>query len=363
MRVLVVLTQPPLPEGGAPGKVAIGLLRGLAAHGLDVQAVAAGTSFTGEPPAGLPVEVVPVPPLSPWRARLGRLNRPRAELAGGAFQARVRELARDADVVHLEQPETVWCVEGLAAPAVLHLHYLARLDRPLGPPWRRQFRDVLDATRVERRAMHRLRYLLASSPVVAERLRSGSRAEVAVAPLALDPALYAAAPLDAPQAGLIGTAAWPPTAEAMRTLSEEVWPQIARIAPAARLLIAGRGAERLELRAEVLGEIPSAAEFFQRISVLVFPLRRGSGMKVKVLEAMASGVPVVTTPAGAEGVDPSEGVLVNSDPKALAAAAADLLTDESARRQRGAAARADFERRYAPAPATEPVVELYGRMR
>ena len=71
MRALVVLTQPPLPEGGAPGKVAIGLLRGLAAHGVDVQAVAAGTAFTGDPPADLPVQVVPVPPLSPWRARLG----------------------------------------------------------------------------------------------------------------------------------------------------------------------------------------------------------------------------------------------------------------------------------------------------
>src|SRR5436190_22986509 len=150
MRVLVVLTQPPLPEGGAPGKVALGLLRGLAAHGVDVQAVAAGTAFTGEPPADVSVEVVPVAPFSPWRSRLGRLTRPRAELAGGAFEARVRVLACDADVVHLEQPETVWLASGLTAPAVLHLHYLARLDRPPGAPWRRQFREVLDATRVER---------------------------------------------------------------------------------------------------------------------------------------------------------------------------------------------------------------------
>ena len=41
MRVLVVLSHPPLPEGGAPGKVALGLLRGLVAHGLDVRALAA----------------------------------------------------------------------------------------------------------------------------------------------------------------------------------------------------------------------------------------------------------------------------------------------------------------------------------
>src|SRR4029079_4601461 len=41
VRVLVVLSQPPRPEGGAPGKVAIGLIRGLVGHGLDVRAVAA----------------------------------------------------------------------------------------------------------------------------------------------------------------------------------------------------------------------------------------------------------------------------------------------------------------------------------
>lgn len=351
MRALVVLTQPPLPEGGAPGKVAIGLLRGLAAHGVDVQAVAAGTAFPGEPPADLPVEVVPVPPLSPWRARLGRITRPRAELAGGELEARVRELARHADVVHLEQPETVWLANGLTAPAVLHVHYLARLDRPLGAPWRRQFREVLDATRVERRAM-RVRCLLASSPVVADELRSRSGAEVTLAPLSLDPGLYKPAPLDAPRAGLIGTADWPPTADAMRALAEDVWPRVLKLAPDAELVVAGRG----------VVEVPSAAEFFQRISVLVFPLRRGSGMKVKVLEAMASGVPVATTPAGSEGIAPSDGVVVQTEPAGLAAAVAELLRDVAARKQRGAVARADFDRRYAPLPATEPVVDLYCRI-
>jgi glycosyltransferase involved in cell wall biosynthesis len=359
MRALVVLTQPPLPEGGAPGKVAIGLLRGLAAHGLDVQAVAAGTAFAGEPPADLPVEVVQVAPLSPWHARLGRITRPRAELAGGAFEARVLELAGDADVVHLEQPETVWLAQGLSVPVVLHLHYLARLDRPLGAPWRRQFREVLDATRVERRALRRLRYLLASSPVVADELRSRSRAKVTLAALSLDLSLYSAAPLDAPRAGLIGTADWPPTADAMRALAEDVWPRIQKLVPGAELRVAGRGSDRLGL----MGEVPSAIDFFQQLAVLVFPLRRGSGMKVKVLEAMASGVPVVTTPAGAEGIDASDGVVVRTEPDALAAAAAELLSDDEARKQRGAAARTDFQRRYAPKPATENVVALYERMR
>jgi glycosyltransferase involved in cell wall biosynthesis len=370
VRALVVLTQPPLPEGGAPGKVAIGLLRGLQAHGVEVRAIAARQHFAvaGEIPPDLPVEVVPVAPLSPWRARLRRVRRPRGELDAGAFAARVREAAQEVDVVHLDQTETVWCGAGLTTPSLLHFHYLARLDRGFGAPWRRQFREVLDSTRAERAAMRRHGHLLASSPLVAEALRLGApRAEVVLAPLSLDQDLYRPAPLDGPPtAGIVGTARWAPTAEAMRMLVSEVWPRVRRRVPGAELLLAGRGTKQLELPSssgvEIVGEVASARELIQRLSVLVFPLRRGSGMKVKVLEALASGVPVVTTPAGAEGIAPSAGVIVHTDVDRLAGAAAELLQDPAARRQRGEAARSDFKRRYSPRPATEPLVDLYRRM-
>jgi glycosyltransferase involved in cell wall biosynthesis len=131
--------------------------------------------------------------------------------------------------------------------------------------------------------------------------------------------------------------------------------------------VAGRGTDRLGLPQavglELAGEVESARELFRRLSLLLFPLARGSGMKVKTLEAMASGVPVVTTAAGAEGIEPSDGVVVRERPDELAAAASELLADPQARRERGAAARADFERLYAPRPATAPLVELYRRMR
>jgi glycosyltransferase involved in cell wall biosynthesis len=84
-------------------------------------------------------------------------------------------------------------------------------------------------------------------------------------------------------------------------------------------------------------------------------------MKVTVLEAIASGLPVVTTASGAEGIDP-EAVLVEDDLERMASAAASILRDESERRQRGAEARRVFERLYTPGPATAPIVELYARM-
>jgi glycosyltransferase involved in cell wall biosynthesis len=368
MRVLVVLAQVPLPEGGAPGKTAVGLLRGLLAHGVDVQAIAPRRHFTppGEVPGDLPVEVLPVAPFGGWRARLGRYVRPRGELAGGVFAARVRELARAADVVHFEETEAAQST-AVDRPACVHLHYLVRRDRPLGRPWERQFRDGVELRLAERAAVRRHRYLVASSPLIADALRrEAPAAEIVHAPLSLDPARYAPAALDRPTAGIVGTAGWPPTAAAMRSLARSVWPEVRKRLPEARLVIAGRGTEQLGLAGDgidVLGEVDSAAALFQGLSLLLYPLPRGSGMKVKVLEALASGVPVVTTPAGAEGVEAGEGVIVRTQDDELAAAAAEILRDPEARRRRGAAARKAFELRYAPGPATRPLLALFERMR
>jgi glycosyltransferase involved in cell wall biosynthesis len=366
VRVLVVLKDLPLHEGSAPGKTAVGLLRGLAEHGVDVRALAARQHFSpaGKPVAELPVEVVTVQP-DPG-SRIGRLRRPRGELGRGPFAERVREAAREADLVHLEETETLWAGQGLTVPRVLHVHYLVRRDRRLAGPWRREGRELLELELMERAALQRYPHLVASSPLVAAELRRRApRADVTVAPLTLDPSHYERAPLDAPVAGLIGTAAWPPTAAAAARLVRDVWPLVRRAAPAARLRVAGRGMDAL-LRAadgvEALGSVSSARDFFRGLSLLLFPLARGSGMKVKTLEALASGVPVVTTARGAEGIEAGEGAVVAEHDEALAAAAAAILLDESERRERGRAARDAFDQRYSPRPATAPLVELYQRL-
>ena len=368
MRTLLVLPEPPLPEGGASGRCALALIRGLREHGVDLRVLAARQAWAtpGDPPDG--IEVVDVEPEPPGiRPRALSLTRPLEELARSEFADRVRDGAAEADVVHLEEIPTAALGRDLSQPVVAHLHYLVRRDRAFGAPWRREFRRVLELARAEERAIRRYRFLLASSPVVADELRYRARplTRIVLAPLSLEPERYPPAPLDGPPvAGLIGNAAWPPTAAAIRRLVADVWPRVRKLAPDARLRIAGRGTEPLVAGAEnveALGEVPSAGEFLRGLSLLLYPLERGSGMKVKVLEAIASGVPVVTTTSGAEGIDP-ETVVVEDDPERMASAAALILRDEAERKERGATARQVFERLYTPRPATAPVAELYERM-
>ena len=103
-------------------------------------------------------------------------------------------------------------------------------------------------------------------------------------------------------------------------------------------------------------------EFLRGLSLLLYPVPRGSGVKVKTLESLALGLPVVTTRDGAEGLDGGAGIVVAETDAELADATALLLRDEAERRERGAAARAAFEQRYTPRVATAPLVELYRRI-
>jgi glycosyltransferase involved in cell wall biosynthesis len=357
-----------LVEGGAPGRFFVALLRGLKVNGVDVRAIAARQPFTppGEVPADLPVEIVDFEPPPPWRSRAERLVRPMGELSWGAFASRIEEASRHADLVHVETTRAAWTEPAAKVPCAVHFHYLARLDRSYGSPWAKQFWQVAEETRAERAMTRKHRYLIASSAVVAASLRERApQAEVVVAPLCLAPEHYEAAAVGSQvTAGLIGTASWPPTQSAFDRLTSRIWPAVRKEIPDAQLVIAGRGSGRLQPSAgvDVLGEIPDAADFLRGLGVLLYPATRGSGMKVKVLESLATGIPVVTTRAGAEGIVPNDGVVIAEDDAAIVRAAVSLLRDETERVQRGAAARKTIETNYTPEVATRPLVKLYAAM-
>lgn len=373
LRALVVLPFPPLPEGGAAERCAVALLRGLSASGVQTTALVASgpRPFSAPLPADLDVEVMRLGLPSARRARWDRILDPQSILRRGPFPGRVRELSRQADVVHFVDTPAGMAQEASERPAVVQIDRATLSDRDIRRPWRPADRETLMLWRAERRVCRRARWLLTNSHEVAQTLAAEApRAEVAVAPLGLDPALYAPpAALQGSVLGLIGTAVWPPTALAVRRLVTRVWPLVRAQEPGATLELAGRGMER-ERFADLPatdgvswhGFVPSAADFIRGLSVMLYPLSRGSGTKVKVLEALALGVPVVTTPPGAEGLLAPGGIAVETDDRRLADAAVALLRDARARAAAGAAARDAFARRHTPLAAAGPVVELYERM-
>jgi polysaccharide biosynthesis protein PslH len=154
----------------------------------------------------------------------------------------------------------------------------------------------------------------------------------------------------------VGDLSWPPNAEGIRWFCEEVWPLLARLSPSARVEILGRGAgARLSTLMRnppagvaFLGEGDDTRPHWGRAAVAIVPLLEGGGTRLKILEAAACGVPVVSTAIGAEGLDfvAGEEILLGDGAEAFAAAVARLLGDAGARRSQVAAARRRVEAEY-----------------
>jgi glycosyltransferase involved in cell wall biosynthesis len=107
-------------------------------------------------------------------------------------------------------------------------------------------------------------------------------------------------------------------------------------------------ARRSLVSLEVAGYVPDTDPYWDRARMLVVPLRIGGGTRLKILEALARGVPVVSTTLGCEGLDlrPGEHLLVADEPAAFAAAMTSLLEDDDLCRRLAEAGRAAVERRY-----------------
>lgn len=148
-----------------------------------------------------------------------------------------------------------------------------------------------------------------------------------------------------------------PNIDAALWLAREILPRVLRRHPQARLVLAGSNptAEVQALAAAqvaVTGYVTDARlrELYAQARVAVVPLRFGAGVKRKVVEAMHHGLPVVTTPVGAQGLEGlAQVVPVTADAEAFAAHVCRLLDDDAAWRQVSADARAYVEARFSQA--------------
>ncbi|MBN9008693.1 MAG: glycosyltransferase, partial [Rhizobiales bacterium] len=135
----------------------------------------------------------------------------------------------------------------------------------------------------------------------------------------------------------VGHLGYPPNVAAGARLAGHILPEVRKVLPGARLILAGRYPKpRIRELAglpgvEVVENPPDVAPLLARAHVSVVPLATAGGTRIKIIEAMAAGIPVVATPLAAEGlglVDGTDILLAGSD-EAFARAVIDLCSNPS----------------------------------
>jgi glycosyltransferase involved in cell wall biosynthesis len=152
----------------------------------------------------------------------------------------------------------------------------------------------------------------------------------------------------------VGSFGWEPNADAVEYFAREVMPRIRQDRPDARFVAVGRAgspdwANRMRtLGVTVFESVPDVTRFYADAAAVVVPLRAGSGTKLKVLEAMMYGRPMVASTIAMEGIDGRDGdaVLVADAPELQAQACIRLLRDPSLGRALALRARAIVEAHY-----------------
>jgi glycosyltransferase involved in cell wall biosynthesis len=275
--------------------------------------------------------------------------RHRAAAVARALRDEVRR--RRPDVVYLDHLDSlVYARVAGDVPIVVDMHnvYSQLAGRAAGEAHGFLRRGYLRGEtrrlmRMERRAARIADTILAVSDDDAAYFSALGAKRVVVVPNGVDCAAFdsPARRSGRPTILYVGALGWPPNANAARHLATEVLPSVQRRVPDARVVVVGRNAPadllalaRTNRDIEVATDVPDVAPFFRAADVLAVPLEAGGGTRLKILEAFAAGLPVVSTPIGCEGIAADDGRhLVVAERSTFATALADLLLDST----RGAA--------------------------
>jgi glycosyltransferase involved in cell wall biosynthesis len=146
-----------------------------------------------------------------------------------------------------------------------------------------------------------------------------------------------------PELLYLGNYGHPPNVDGLVWFVRAIWPAIRSAVPAGRLTVIGRNptTEVMDLAkvegVDVIGYVPELAPYLERAALMVAPLRFGAGVKNKVTEALAAGLPVVTTQVGAQGLDVTSGehLMIADEPKEFARRVIELLGDPERAEQIG----------------------------
>jgi len=361
IRIGMILNEPPLPQLSAATRSSAAMVRAFGAFDNDSnvkleKVVASATNIEEQkkcikdlyPDFSAKILLMPNPAGTRFYSRLRSLAWPMLNTVGISIKNEIQRsfASNEIDILHIEQLWSAYAVpEAVDSNRVLiNPHFFLKTDMlsaepPVG------LRDAVFRRRLvqaEMRLLRKFRHVRVLSREMAKTLAEiHPEAVIHIVPLPIDPSNYRFSLRDyippTPVVTCIGSMFWPPSRAAATRLLIRLWPEIHRQVPQARLQVVGRDAMRYFQAFDgmhnttIHENVPQIEPFFLEPSLLLYAPPEGSGMKVKVQEAMLHGLPVVTNHSGAEGLDLVNGhdaLLAQSDDD-LVAAAVRLLSDEA----------------------------------
>lgn len=279
-----------------------------------------------------------------------------------AFEQKIIEVLRKEsfDIIQLEMLQMATYLDILRkyskAPVVLRAHNIEhkiwqRIAENCTNPFKRFYLNHLyqSLRRFEIGILNKMDGIIAITPVDARNLdRLSHSTNIISVPFGINLESLTANPVQPEDASLfhIGTMNWYPNEEGIRWMIDEVWPVVTKKLPGIEMHLAGRympeWLQKLSVpRITVDGEVSDVWEYMQQFSIMVVPLFSGSGIRIKIVEAMAAGKAIITTAIGAEGINYENGqhLLIAKDPKSFVDAIVRLYNDKALRDSLGKNAR------------------------
>lgn len=384
MKLKYVFPEPPLPFLGAAARLSHLLLSEAVRRGVDVEAF---IEYFDENDATALREMFDAPNCKlrlfcAKKVPKNFLRTTRSMLWQGAFlydadfMAALNEAMRDPEaVLHLETHSACWPGLKHLDRAILNLHYLLNTD--MRSEKHHGLRVKWNLHR-ERQMLKTFKHMATVTPTLAEEVsRINPKASIRPVQFGLDLAGYPYSdPADMQdrvrQIGMIGSYGWAPTRAAGRHLIDHLWPHIKKTVRDARLFLVGRSANRLlgddarkaDPEARIVENVPDILPYFRELDCMVYAPEHASGIKVKVLEAFALGVPVVTNKHGIDGIPvrDREHCIVGNTDEELAAGVHYLMENTQAKIRMTQAARKLVEEVCAPASVLDQWLEAYAQM-
>jgi glycosyltransferase involved in cell wall biosynthesis len=159
----------------------------------------------------------------------------------------------------------------------------------------------------------------------------------------------------------VGSMNWFPNIEAVQKLKEDLFPVLKKEFPFLTLKLAGSFSTKQALinGVEHVGFVEDLANFFQSSGILVAPIMTGSGVRVKLLEAMSYGVPIITTEIGAIGIPHNSGLIIVKSSEEFISKIQQLITSEELRQTIGQQAKEFIQQHYSFSAVLTKIIERF----